>query len=149
MKSVEAITNDHHQQKGQNNHATYLHFKHNYGWLDGFVELYNAYLAKISSLGQNYDLDKMDRFFQSYTKALGLEPELKKRRIDMRKFSLSIEHKVDIGGIIKNPTIYKSLYAGELLVKTPDLIPFISLVSFISVTYENKLAIYTLKLIGE
>ncbi len=149
MSQTNKFEQEYHKQKGQDNHATYLHFKHNYGWLDGFTNLYNAYINKLTSIDMEMDIKKADAFFKAYVKNIGLEPEMIKRKIDDRQFSLTIHHKVDIGGIIKNPTVYESLYAGELLLKAPDLVAFVRLANFVSVTYENTLETYTLTLLED
>ncbi len=102
----------------------YLHFKHKYGFLANFTQLYQAFFWSCKQREIEISHKRCDKFFTKLIENLGLDVEFKQANIDPRSFTLEIEVE---GGAT---AVHHNINAGRLLVINPTFIPLIALKGF-------------------
>ncbi len=100
----------------------YLHFKHKFGFLENFTQLYQAFYWSSRQLEKDISFKRCDTFFMQYMKNMGIEHEFEKAVIDPRSFTVRIKTINNQAGIE-----HKRINAGRLHAHQPEFIPLIAI----------------------
>lgn len=99
----------------------YLHFKHKFGFIHNFTELYQAFYWSCRQREIDIDHKKCNLFFMKYIENMGIEHEFKKAIIDPRSFT----YQISIDG--KAGATHRHINAGRLYSFQPLFIPLIDI----------------------
>lgn len=119
----------------------FLHFKHKFGFLENFIELYKAFFWACEQRDIKIDHQKCDTFFMKYIENMGFEPEFAKAIIDPRSFTIQIDH-ADFGP----PTVITKVNAGRLHQHQKEFLPLINIKGLTECSLTIDGNVYSLKL---
>lgn len=74
----------------------YLHFKHKFGFLHNFTELYQAFYWSCRQKEIAIDHQRCDTFFMKYIENMNIQHEFEKANIDPRVFTVKIHDKYGV-----------------------------------------------------
>ncbi len=119
----------------------YLHFKHKYGFLKNFTELYRAFFWACQQREIDINHERCDKFFMKYIDNMGLKVRFDQTIIDPRLFTITI--KPTKGG---TTAIYNHINAGRIYQHQPFFIPLITIQGLTHCSLEIDGVVFTLEL---
>ncbi len=119
----------------------YLHFKHKYGFLKNFTELYQALFWACQQRELKVNHERCDKFFLKYIDNMGLKVRFDQAIIDPRSFTITIEP-------IKGGTraVYNRINAGRVHQHQPLFIPLIAIKDLAAASLTIGDVIYSIEL---
>ncbi len=119
----------------------YLHFKHKFGFIRNFTELYQAFYWSCHQREIEIDHNRCEKFFMNYIKGMGFETEFKRANIDPRSFSIEISY-TDSGP----PAKLTKVNAGRLYKYQKNFLPLIAIKGLTECSLTIDGNVYKLKL---
>ena len=119
----------------------YLHFKHKFGFIENFTQLYQAFYWSCQQKEVEISHQKCDNFFMKYIENMGIEHEFKKAIIDPRAFTIQIYDKYGVYTADK-----QHINAGRLYEHQKEFIPLIDIKGLTECSLTIDGITYTLKL---
>lgn len=119
----------------------FLHFKHKFGFLENFIQLYQAFFWSCQQRDVDIDHQKCDNFFMNYIENMGFQVEFKKAIIDPRSFTIQTNF-----ADFKPGATHMHINAGRLHEYQKEFLPLIDIKGLTECSLTIDGNVYTLKL---